>query len=211
MDGSVRMKNTKLSRPEQGRGQLDKFVGDPFYFTVYDVLTGDIIAEDILFEMALEFRDRHSDRASEFTWENDVFTIDALNAEVHFALNDTYTIEQGILDLVITDGVVTTAVDSGMFDGLLPSVGSTGVLTFDLPNVIEFDYDLGNFSDQDVWGKLNGDVIGEAYGVLVPVPSAASTSLAFIIGMGLARYIHERRVGVTGRRAGRDVGIESGW
>ncbi|MFM8325516.1 MAG: PEP-CTERM sorting domain-containing protein, partial [Pirellulaceae bacterium] len=93
--------------------------------------------------------------------------------------------QQGTVQLAIQGGVVTTSVDTGMFDGLFPAVGSSGNFNILLP-YFTLNYDFGNFNghDLDIVAKFSGSGAALAG---VPEPGTILVVSSGMLGMMLRR------------------------
>ncbi len=85
-----------------------------------------------------------------FIWESNKVEITASNLTFRVALPSTNTSLQGQLLIEVGDGGVTNASATGYFAGMAPAIGASLPLSLDVPNEIEFDYDLGDFGDADL-------------------------------------------------------------
>ena len=119
----------------------------------------------------------------EVLWDNGrlVFA-NASDGEFHAMIGSIYvpTEQRGTADLVFRDGVITQSSDEGIFDGLLPAVGSSSTFDIAFPSTLEFDYDLPDLGTDMRFGMDLGQV-----------PKPATLSLLALSGMALLRRRRE--------------------
>jgi hypothetical protein len=177
----------QISTPPVGGGAIagkynQRRGRDPIDFTILDLVTGDLL-EEVLLDISYDVLGLGT-----LEWDSTTgsFAIDAQNAEFHIDMSSPYTAQQGMLDLVIANGLVTVANDSGLFDGVLPSVGSLGTFMTTLGD-ITLDYDFGDFNghDLDVTANFSG---GGSARAAVPEPG-----LLLLLGPGLGLLLAHRR------------------
>jgi hypothetical protein len=158
---------------------------DPIDFTILDLVTGDSV-ESVLLDISYDIRGLGS-----LEWDSTTgyFSIDAKNAEFHIDITSPFTLQQGILDLEIVDGLITVANDTGIFDGVLPSVGTPGAFLTTLGD-ITLDYDFGEFGGHDLDIAANFGGGGSAHVVAIPEPSSFSI---FTAGIALVLGYRKRR------------------
>lgn len=151
---------------------------DPIDFSILDLVTNDVL-EAVLLDIDYDVLGSGS-----LDWDSTtgLFAIDAQNAAFHIDISSPYTLQQGVLDLEIVDGLIVTANDSGIFDGLLPLVGSSGTFSMALGD-ITLDYDFGDFNghDLDVTASFSGG--GSAHAG-IPEPASIFLVLMGLIGIG---------------------------
>ena len=170
---------------------------DPIFFEVFEFSTGNLLAEGELLSIVGDV----SGAGSQISWDNNgLVTINALNANFKIDISSSFTTQQGTLLLKIDGGVVTQADDSGMFDGLLPAIGSPGNFSFAAsgPGGILLDYDTGFFSETDD-GMVQIDVnfanSGEANDAIgeIPEPDTLAMFGATLVGLGVLARRHGRK------------------
>gem|GEM_PF-2827832 len=110
-----------------------------------------------LFEFQID-----SNTLGTINWNNDLFETDRpdLNFTLDIPPNFVLPGESGSLHLRIENSTVTIADDSGIFNGLLPPLGSVGPQSFLLPNNLTLNYDL-NLDPAFNWDVLT-DLSGGA-------------------------------------------------
>jgi hypothetical protein len=161
------------------------FGKDPVDYQLLNLVTGEEITGSFLsIPWSIE--------EGQWSWENNVFTMDARNGDFHIALDSIFIAQSGLLDLVIVEGQIVTLTDSGVFEGVLDdySVGDVGPISFDLPNEIEFDWDFfgqnsnlsGPETDWEASLMLYNEGTAENYEVPEP------TTLAILAVGGLATF-----------------------
>jgi hypothetical protein len=154
---------------------------DPINFSILDTVTGDLLEETLL-DITFDIRGDGS-----FDWESlsGLFQMDVEEGYFSIDISSPYTTQQGTVQLAIQGGVVTTSVDTGMFDGLFPAVGSSGNFNILLP-YFTLDYDFGNFNghDLDIVAKFSGSGAALAG---VPEPGTILVVSSGMLGMMLRR------------------------
>lgn len=168
-------------------------VNDPISFLVTDPTTGNILLDTTILDINAKVEED-----GEIAWDDaGIVTLSGLtNGLFNIDISSPYTTQQGILDIVVKDGLFTSADDSGIFDGILPLglVGSNSIpLTLDLTSIfpdgdIVLDYDLGfDNQDVDIEATLSGS--GSA-AVSVPEPSSLAGMLivaSFAVNLAINR------------------------
>src|SRR5262249_8800620 len=88
------------------------FRDDPILFTVSDYVTGDTLMEGSLLDTLEELSG-----AGSLTWQNDMFSVDAMDAAFHISDNSPYILssQRGTLDLIIANGLITQSDATGIF------------------------------------------------------------------------------------------------
>lgn len=132
---------------------------DPIDFTVRDLVTG-VVTTGTLYSVIIEATNR---AAGGFQWESNVVRIDVQDLNFSVGFPSTNTSLQGMASLTIRNGAVTASSATGIYAGLLPAPGAIVPLSFNLPDQVDFDYDLGNFDGHDLEVALNFDGAGEAF------------------------------------------------
>lgn len=120
-------------------------------------------------------------------WSNGMFSISAANWTFEYDVPGEYTAEQGRLSIEVVDGIVARSQDSGMYDGLLPGVGTPAYnLDLNLPDhTLNFD-----LSRVLAAGDMMAIHIETSIGGTDVVPEPA-TLLG--IGIGLSALVRRRR------------------
>lgn len=163
-------------------GRARAGIRDPIDFEVFDLVTQTTLSGSLL-DIDLNLND-----TGNLSWGSGGLVIDALNLDFKIDLNSPYLAQNGLLDFVISNGVVTRSNSSGMFAGLLPSLGSTG--TFNIPlSEFTLDYDLGDFSGHDLDIDFGFSGGGEASAV--PEPGTIAAGIA-LLGLCLQQAIVRR-------------------
>jgi len=120
-----------------GRGAVG--YTDPIDFVATNLDTGDVIEATLLTYSLDSIGD------GMVSWDLGVFETDRQDLEFVMTIPGAYVLpgESGEMHLKIEHGMVTVSDDTGVFDGMLPAVGSAVPLVFPLPNDIVLNYDLG--------------------------------------------------------------------
>ena len=126
-------------------------------------------------------------------WQNGIVKVDGQAGHISIMMDSPYiTTGTGRIDLTFAGGVVTASDDSGVFDGLLPAVGSASTFSFALgdANGIDIGFDFG---DANVAGySINLDIGVEAQ--VAEVPEAGTHALmALGLAVGLVAVRQRRR------------------
>ena len=189
-------------REVHGVGSRGLFVKmhDPIYFTATDLVTGATL-EDTLF--SIDF----AGNGCGLDWDSSLgsFLLESRGlSSFRIDIDSPYTVQQGVLDLEINNGVVTRSFTDGMFAGMLPAVGFQGPVALPLGD-FTLDYDFCGFSanPMDVALHVDSDA-----GVFVAVPEPSTFGF---IGAGvLATLILLRRTRRSGGtcRGSRPIGRE---
>ncbi len=146
---------------------------DPIDFVVEDLVTGEVLEGTLLsIDVDLE-----TGGGEGFTWQDDLVSI-ASGTELNFVLDQSspFNNPQGFLELSVSGGEITESTDSGVYDNVLPPVGTLLPITFSLPNDIEFDYDLGEFNGHEVDVALDFGGHGETEAELIEPLSVPAVS-----------------------------------
>ncbi|MFN9591923.1 MAG: PEP-CTERM sorting domain-containing protein, partial [Pirellulaceae bacterium] len=114
-----------------------------------------------------------------------LFSMDIEEGYFSIDLSSPYTTQQGSLYIGVDGGLVTTSTDSGMFDGLLPALGTPGNFGFLLPYFV-LDYDFGNFNGHDLEIVASFSGSGAALAG-VPEPGTILVVSSGMLGMMLRR------------------------
>jgi len=103
------------------------------------------------------------------------------NARLLIDLSSPFTLEHGLLDMAIQDGIVSSSVATGIFAGLLPPTGTAGPFTVPLGD-LAVDFDFGSFNGDNTDLMLNLSDQGSALASAVnPLPEP-SILVMFAIG-----------------------------
>jgi hypothetical protein len=184
-----------------GGGQDFSHIFDPVTFSVSDPVTGQV-TYGTLFQLNTSLIGNGTMSLS----SNGLFSVDATNASFTLNMDSPYipASEQGDINLVITNGAITTSVADGIFAGFLPPVGSSGTFSSLLPGTdqgaIAFDYNLGLGSDPVVV-SIDASDAGDAF-TSASVPEPGSFILAITATLVGAGSIWLRRREATALRSG---------
>jgi hypothetical protein len=119
---------------------------DPIEYSVSNHVTGEVIRGTLL---TVEV-DIPASPYGGFIWETNNLEITASNLTFRVSLPSTNTSLQGELLIEVGGGSVTNVSATGYFAGMGPAPGATTPLNLNVPNEIEFDYDLGDFGDAEL-------------------------------------------------------------
>lgn len=153
---------------------------DTISFSIQDPDTEETILEGTFLDIIADLQGAlELDDVASFTGVTEgVFSIN---------LDSPFINTSGSLLAEFKDGILTTSNDSGIFDGLLPSVGSLGTFNFSMPK-LEFSYDLPCF-DENVLFFVDSRVSGSAR-VVVPEPlTIFGTGMAICFGAAFKRKL----------------------
>jgi hypothetical protein len=181
---------------------------DPIVFEVIDLSSGTVLSSGDLMSIAGSV----NGPGSQIVWDDSgLVSVNATDASFDIDIPGTFTTQQGALALQIANGLVTVSNDSGMFDGLLPAVGSPGNFSFFATGAggLVLDYDTGFFAATDdgtTQVALNFLNSGEANDAVqdVPEPSALAVMGAALLGLFGFGWVrrrtkpHRRGEGATG-------------
>ncbi|MEO8148125.1 MAG: T9SS type A sorting domain-containing protein [Bacteroidia bacterium] len=128
---------------------------DPITYFVHDYNTGLDFAGTLLTISMTFYTDTDT-----FTyinkWKNDTVRIESDSAEFHIAFPSSLTNPQGTLLVTVGGGVVTAATGTGIFASVpLPPINSPTPVVFPLQNLLQFQYDLGNFNNDSLLVIIN--------------------------------------------------------
>lgn len=88
------------------------------------------------------------------------YKVDAINGKLMMFIRSPHIAPEGSLLLVMEGGVVSRSIDSGVFDGVLPPVGTGSPFFLPMP-ALDFNYDLNGISnaliEADVTIEMGGD------------------------------------------------------
>ena len=123
-------------------------------------------------------------------WQNGRIQLDGLNGEFFVTLESPYiTSGTGSMRLQFEGGLVTLSEDSGIFDGLLPSIGALAQLDMafgDAMGTIDIDFDFGadNTNGFDLTAAVSSEAEASA---AVAEPATAWLGLLALAGLALSR------------------------
>jgi len=168
-----------------GRGK------DPISVQTYDMVTGEILSEEILLSIDFEVLGNGSlVWGSEDDSQPDHFEMHGNQGKLSVVCQSQYVPEsqRGSLYLEIQNGVFVSASASGIFAGFnLPTVGSAGDFTAEnWSNEITLDYDMPTLPEGDTTAYqilLGGEGEGYDAGAMIPEPSSFLT-----LGSGLLAF-----------------------
>lgn len=157
---------------------------DPIDFSVENLDTGEIL-QSRLFEIDVQVFD-----GAFASWTDGLVEVDGSVGSGSLLVDMTspfITSAQGSLFVSFLDGLIVESLDSGLFDGLLPGVGSSALFNFTIADSdgfeIAFDFGSANTNGYDF--TIDLEASGEA---AVPEPP-----IAFLLGVGLAILSLSRR------------------
>jgi len=136
-----------------------------------------VLLEETLLDVTIGLTEPLAGQEGSYSWTGDVLAFtNALEGEFSVQADSSYIAaeDRGTALLVIHGGLVTFSEDTGVFDGLLPSVGTSGTFSVTFANLIEFDYvfsELGPTMEID---------LGQG-----GLPDPATLSLLALGGLGL--------------------------
>ncbi len=147
---------------------------DPIDFIVTDLVTGER-HQGTLLSIAMDMLP--GALGGGIGWNSNEVSVAATEMNLKVEIPGQYTSLTGRMDLQIRGGVVQVADGSGIYANLLPPVGTQVPFTFQMPNEIEFDYDLSSLTptDHDV------DVAIDMYGSGEAVDEKASEELTLTL------------------------------
>ncbi|CAH1076227.1 hypothetical protein [Candidatus Nitrotoga sp. 1052] len=160
---------------------------DPIDFQVTDLVTGEILSGTLL-DITLDMFGE-----GDFLWDSaaGLFKTNAENLLFSIVIDSPYTLQTGNLMMEILDGVVVTADDSGMFEGILPLIGTSGELTIPLGE-ITLDYNFGDFGGHELDVTIDFSGSGQAL-ASIPEPDTLLLLIAGLTGWSLSRAVNRRR------------------
>jgi len=149
---------------------------DPIKFTVTDPDTGAILNSG-------QFLDITSTGDGTVNWDDDSLDFAISNGTFSIDLNSPFipANQRGTLLLKVQGGIITDSQDTGIFDGYLPQIGSSGTFSVsgsDFKPDLTFDYDLGDFG-KEVDLELTAD------GGAIPVPESSTMNPLSLGVLGL--------------------------
>jgi len=174
------------------------FGRDPINFDVLNLDTGDLFTAT--------FFDLMTDLGADtfIDWNNSQVQIGGQDGELRIEMDSPFiTTGTGLLHLKFEGGIVTTADDSGLFDGLLPSLGSSsasiGFAFGGADGFIDIGFDFGteNTNGYNFNVGLGGGGMISEMGV---VPEPASLALATAGLLACLAVAHAGRRGASSPR-----------
>ncbi|TRU90157.1 MAG: hypothetical protein EWV76_06100 [Microcystis novacekii Mn_MB_F_20050700_S1] len=149
---------------------------DPIKFTVTDPDTGSILSSG-------QFLDITSTGDGSVNWGENSLDFAISNGTFSIDLNSPFIPDnqRGTLSLKVQGGIITDSQDSGIFDGYLPAIGSSGTFSVSGSNFkpdLTFDYNLGDFG-KEVDLELTAD------GGAIPVPESSTMNPLSLGVLGL--------------------------
>ena len=192
VQGGKKMRSGRISwgpsMSTQVLGNSSSFAHDPIGFDVFDPDTN-THTTGTLFSV-----DAFMGGAGSFSWQNDVFNVNATNFDFTLQLNSPYTSEQGTVDFHIRGGIVTASTETGMFAGLLPGIGTGGAFSVPFSDDFTLDYDLGNLGGNNPDVSVSFDEAGQA-AAGTPEPSSMLLLGSGLLSLsGILRKRHSREV-----------------
>jgi hypothetical protein len=120
-----------------GEGAVGSVI-DPVHFVATNLDTGDQV-QARLFDYTMS-----TSGPGMILWGSGIFETDHKDLEFVMEIPPTHVApgESGSMHLLIENGVVTVADDTGVFDGMLPPIGESVPLILPLPNDFSLNYDL---------------------------------------------------------------------
>jgi len=175
-NGAVRFGPKKMTGISAGVKQRSR---DPLSLVVQDPDTSEILYSGDLFDVTFDLVD------GEFSWENDIFFIDAWEGDFSINIPGLLTLEEGAIDISMQDGAVSSVTASGIFsDLLLPTIGEIEAFTINLQNIFDLTLNLPMLDPEieyDFDWKMTSS--GEATDELTAVPLPGCVVLC-IAGLG---------------------------
>ncbi len=159
-----------MSSSVSGQGSVS--VHDPISFDILDTTTGVHTIEN------LEDIEGLLIGPGSFSWASDTFSVNANDFTFTIDMTNPFILpaEQGSVDFQIRGGIVVASDETGIFAGLLPSVGSSGSFSTPFSTDLTIDYDFGGLGGSDPVVTADFGNGGEA---TVPEPGAV-----FLLGSG---------------------------
>jgi hypothetical protein len=117
---------------------------DPVIARILDA-DGGVLLEELFFDMA--FNVERWDLPAEVGWSDDTLIYsNIIDGRLWITSDNAYVDPscRGTALLEIRDGLITQSEDTGIFDGLLPTVGSPGTFSIPFPSEIVLNYELPN-------------------------------------------------------------------
>ena len=164
---------------------------DPIKFTVTDPDTGAILNSG-------QFLDITSTGDGTVNWDDDSLDFAISDGTFSIDLNSPFIPDnqRGTLLLKVQGGIITDSQDSGIFDGYLPQIGSSGTFSVsgsDFKPDLTFDYDLGDFG-KEVDLEITAD------GGAIPVPESSTMNPLSLGVLGLIFLVGKRFRGSSSKK-----------
>ena len=158
-------------------------VRDPISFDVLDPITG------LHSTGVLEDIDAELNGAGSASWSGDVLSVDAEQFVFTIDMDSSFipASERGTVDFIIDHGIVTTSTSTGIFAGLLPSVGSSGTFSTALSNDLILDYDLGSLGGPNALVDFDLGNAGEAFAIPAPDTLQLAGTGLMLLGLFVRR------------------------
>ncbi|MQA20288.1 hypothetical protein [Rugamonas rivuli] len=152
---------------------------DPISFDVLDPITG------LHSTGVLEDIDAELNGAGSASWSGNVLSVDADQFVFTIDMDSSFipASERGTVDFIIDHGIVTTSMSTGIFAGLLPSVGSSGTFSTAFSNDLTLDYDLGGMGGPNA--LVDFDFGNASDAVAMPAPDTLLLAGTGLMLLGL--------------------------
>lgn len=161
---------------------LYRILCDPVDFKVTDLKTGGV-TQGSLFSVLVGGMG-----AGSFSWGGGVFNLNASDFDFSIKMDSPFTVQQGVANLKVVNGIITVSEGAGVFAGLFPAVGSPG--DFSIPFSTDFllNYNLGDFNGDPLAVQFT---LGGAGAACVSIPEPA-TWMMMLMGLGAAGAVLRR-------------------
>ncbi|MCC6678847.1 MAG: hypothetical protein IT436_17095 [Phycisphaerales bacterium] len=143
---------------------------DPILVSALDLDTG-LLEETTLWDSMITI-----DGPGTSLWEDGLLQLDAPDGEFYITMDSPFLLSpRGMMRMTFAGGIITSVIDDGIWDGLLPAVGSpsTGIRLNlgDAEGAFDLDFDLGSTSaaGYDMTFDLSNE--GQAFEE-IPAPGA---------------------------------------
>ncbi len=196
-NGNIRMNRTVRDQASGSAQAMTAGIRDPIEYVVTDLVTLEVF-EGTLHAVDLDVT-THEDAAG-FVWETDLVDILA-GTDVALVIDQDNALisAPGYLELRTQGDVVTVSNDTGVYEGVLPAVGTPLPLTFALASEVVFDYDLGEFGGHDLEVTLtfseNGEGDTPSDDPFVPAVSEWGVLVLALLVLGAGTVVVRRRSG----------------
>ncbi|ELX13014.1 hypothetical protein Jab_1c16330 [Janthinobacterium sp. HH01] len=152
---------------------------DPISFDILDPDTG------LHTTGVLEDIDAELTGAGSVTWAGNILSVDADQFVFNIDLDSSFipASERGTVDFIITNGIVTTSISTGIFAGLLPTVGSSGTFSTAFSNDLVLDYNLGSLGGANA--LVDFTLGGAGAAVAMPAPDTLLLAGTGLMLLGL--------------------------
>ncbi|GJM17800.1 MAG: hypothetical protein DHS20C14_00130 [Phycisphaeraceae bacterium] len=129
-----------------GGGVGASALADPVHFIATNLNTG-VTVDAVLLDIDLDFDD-----TGLIDWNPAGLTVDTAEMDLVVDIPPTHVApgQEGRIEFRVENGAVTVANDSGIFDGLLPPLGTAVPFDIPLPSNFNLDYDLA-LNPADPW------------------------------------------------------------